>query len=138
MNVFLGIVAVVCAFAMWSVVGLPWRARIFPQTIAGIGLIVTALSVVATRRFGKPDEKKEALATDAPTGTRRYLAWAAGYLAGIALVGLPVASALWVAAFLKREDNMPWHFAVAAGAAVIVTLLALGRIARFPGGWLIG
>ncbi len=42
------------------------------------------------------------------------------------------------ALFLKREDNMRWHFAVAAGAAAAVVLVALGSIARMPGGWLLG
>ncbi len=53
MNVFLGVVAAVCAFAIWSVIDLPWRARIFPQTVAGIGLIVTCVAwLVAWRAAG--------------------------------------------------------------------------------------
>jgi hypothetical protein len=54
------------------------------------------------------------------------------------MVGMPVASAVWVALFLKREDNMRWHLAVAAGGAAAVVMVALRSIARMPGGWLFG
>ena len=139
MNVFLGAVAAVCAFAIWSVTDLPWRARIFPQTVAGIGLIVTSVAWLVARRVAPPQEAPADETTEEkPARTWPYLAWAGAYLLGVAAVGIPVASAVWVALFLKREDNMRWHFAVAAGAAAAVVLVALGSIARMPGGWLFG
>lgn len=131
----LGVTVTVFAFAVWGVVDLPWRARIFPQTIAVIGLIVTALALLAANRGTQPED---------PTGKEPalrawpYIVWAAGYLAGIAVVGLPVASAIWVALFLRREDKMAWPFAVASGAVAAVVLVALGSIARMPAGWLFG
>ena len=139
MNVFLGVVAAVCAFAIWSVTDLPWRARIFPQTVAGIGLIVTGVAWLVARRGAPREEARRDEATEKkPVRTWPYLVWAGGYLVGIAMVGMPVAGAVWVALFLKREDKMAWHLAVAAGAAAAVVLLALGSIARMPGGWLFG
>ena len=138
-NVFLGFVGAVCAFAIWSVVDLPWRARIFPQTVAGIGLIVTGVTWLVAWRAAQPEEARRDEATgEKPARTWPYLVWAGAYLLGIAVAGIPVASAVWVALFLRREDNMPWHFAVAAGAAAAVVLVALGSIARMPGGWLFG
>lgn len=140
----LGVTAAVFALAVWGVVDLPWRARIFPQTVAAIGLIVTALALLATSRGAQPEDATEPSAEDAPASKEQalrswpYIVWAGAYLAGIAVVGLPVASAVWVALFLRREDNMAWHFAVAAGAVVAVALVVLGSIARMPGGWLFG
>ena len=142
----IGVTAVVFAFAVWGVVDLPWRARIFPQTVAVIGLIVTALALLAASRGAQPDDATEPSAEDAPAPAPKgqalrawpYMVWAAGYLAGIAAVGLPAASAVWVALFLRREDKMAWHFAVASGAVAAVVLVALGSIARMPAGWLFG
>ena len=139
MKVFLGVVAAVCAFAIWSVTDLPWRARIFPQTVAGIGLIVTCVAWLVARHAAPPEEASTDEATEKkPVRTWPYLVWAGGYLLGIAMVGMPVAGAVWVALFLKREDKMAWHFAVAAGGAAAVVMVALGSIARMPGGWLFG
>ncbi len=131
----LGVTAVVFAFAVWGVADVPWRARIFPQTVAVIGLIVTALALLAANRGAQPEDP-----TDKERALRAwpYIVWAAGYLAGIAVVGLPAASAVWVALFLRREDKMAWHFAVASGAVAAVVLMALGSIARMPAGWLFG
>ncbi len=140
----LGVTAVVFAFAVWGVVDVPWRARIFPQTVAVIGLIVTVLAWLSVSRATRPEDATERSAEDAPAPKEQavsawpYIVWAGGYLAGIALVGLPVASAVWVALFLRREDKMAWHFAVAAGAVAAVVLVALGSIARMPAGWLFG
>jgi hypothetical protein len=140
----LGVVAAVFAFAVWGVVDLPWRARIFPQTVAVIGLIVTALALLAASRGAQPEDATEPFAGDAPAPKERtlpswpYLVWAGGYLVGVAAVGLPVASAVWVAVFLRREDGMDWHFAAAAGAVAAGVLVALGTIARMPSGWLFG
>ena len=140
----LGVTAAVFAFAVWGVVDVPWRARIFPQTVAVIGLIVTALAALAARRGAQRAHPTEPSAGDIRARREQslsvwpYIVWAAGYLAGIAVVGLPVASAVWVALFLRREDKMAWHFAVASGAVAAVVLMALGSIARMPAGWLFG
>ena len=140
----LGVTAAVFAFAVWGVVDLPWRARIFPQTVAVIGLIITALALLAASRGAQSEDATEPSAEDAPAPKEQalrswpYMVWAGGYLAGIAVVGLPVASAVWVALFLRREDKMAWHFAVASGAVAAVVLVVLGSIARMPAGWLFG
>jgi hypothetical protein len=61
-----------------------------------------------------------------------------GYLGTIVLAGFPAASAVWVSAFLRWEDRMPWRFCLAAGSVVAVALVLLTRIARMPVGWLFG
>jgi hypothetical protein len=66
------------------------------------------------------------------------MVWVLAYFAAIVLAGFPAASAIWVWAFLWREDRMPWRFAIAAGAAVAAALALLSRIARMPEGWLLG
>ncbi len=136
------VTAALFAFAVWRVTDLPWRARIFPQTVAVIGLIVTALAWFAARRGARPDAAAVPSADGASTERRLrswpYIVWAGGYLAGMAAVGFPLASAVWVTLFLRREDKMPWHFAVAGGAVAAIVLVALGSIARMPAGWLWG
>ena len=140
---FLGVATVVLVLAIWGTVGLPWRARIFPQTVAALGLTLSVLALVTSllAPSGVAEEPPHPDDVDTerhPRPIRQYLAWAVSYLAAIALVGFPAASALWVSLFLRREDHMPWRFAIAAGAAVVILLVALTRIARMPSGWLLG
>ena len=141
---FLGVATVAFALAIVGVVGLPWRARIFPQTVAALGLALGVLALVRTIRSGTPPVTEEASppidsgAGRAPAGGLRHLVWVLAYFGAIVLAGFPTASAIWVSVFLWREDRMPWRFAVAAGAVVAVVLVLLTRIARMPEGWLFG
>jgi hypothetical protein len=141
---FLGVAAAMFALAIWEVVGLPWRARIFPQTVAALGLALSVLALVHTVRSETRPVTEGASPPGDPDAARpltighRHMVWVLTYFAAIVLAGFPAASAICVSLFLWREDRMPWRFAMAAGAVVAVALALLTRIARMPQGWLLG
>jgi hypothetical protein len=63
-----------------------------------------------------------------PATLAKYAAWFFGYLVGIWLVSLVVASGLFVAAFLWREARARWWTALLSGVIVIGLVILAGNV----------
>lgn len=120
--------------AAWTARGFPFRARVFPMTVGGVGVLVTLAAFV---REWMRDPGPE---TVAGPGDRadllRYLGWVLGYYVLIWLAGFVIASGVFVAAFLLREARArPWA-ATLGGVVTGAALWALGAILRLQ--WIPG
>jgi len=109
-----------------------WRMR----TAAGRGTRRgVAIEDLAAEDLFSPEEERHRLKT-----TAYYLLWMVGYVAMIALVGLPVASALFLGAFLLVEARMRPLATALSVAAMLAGLLVLTHLMhlRWPSslaGW---
>lgn len=137
----------VCAMGLlflgvaWHARTFPDRSRIFPQVVAAAAFLLSVLAVVRDARAGV---RKEVHGGTPFTARLRsalpYLLWIGGYYAALGLLGFPVATGLFVLAFLRTEGEMAWWKA-ALGAAVLVGVLSLlwwTLELRWPEGLLVG
>lgn len=138
---FLAAVCILFAAAAWTAGGFPPRARIFPQVVAVTCLFLGFLA--AARGFagkGNLREERPGFFLDHLRSALPYLGWLAGYYAAICLLGLVLASGLFVAAFLAGEGEVAWYRSVVGGAIISGFLLGLGVLVGldWPPGLLTG
>lgn len=112
---------VLFTFAAAVASAFPPRARVYPLWVAIVG---AALAVVTWLRA----PPSETVTGPALSEVVRYLAWIGGLLVITAIVGLPAASALFAAAFLKYEGKVGIGASVGAAIATGLGLLALGAV----------
>ena len=126
---FLVAVCLLFAAAAWTAQSFPPRARIFPQVVAVGGFLLGLLA--AARGFAgkgtlmeeRPGHFLGHLRKAAP-----FLMWLMAYYVGIYLVGLLLASGLFVAAFLAREGRVRPYRAMIGGALMSGFLLLIGNV----------
>jgi len=144
---FLGVTALLFAWVVWEAGGFPERARVFPRTVALLGLGVVLLKMALLIRKDDQDPEEPPVAGDhdpEPSLTigeewRRglpFLGAFALYGVGIALLGFYPASLLFVVLFLRAFDDAGWVRAVMSGVVFTLILLALGAVLglELPGG----
>jgi Tripartite tricarboxylate transporter TctB family len=145
---FEAVIFVVLAAAVYGAADFLDRARWFPQymAIGGLLLVTTQiiLDVVALQRMrrsegsvtsgpapaeslGGGDVTADGPASDLRHGvalnpTIRVAAWLAGYVALVAIVGLPVASPVFVHAYSHFEARMNWRHTAAIVVFTIVVI----------------
>ncbi len=111
----------------------PVRARIFPQFVAGTGLILTLVAVARTlvvRLRGGPG----AGANGAATWTSQlraglpYLLWVLGYYLGIWVLGFLLATFIFVCLVLILLARVRWYSAMPASLPLLAGLLVLGEV----------
>jgi hypothetical protein len=134
---FLVLMAVVFAWAAMEAQGFPSRARVFPQTVALLALVLVVPAVVQSLRERSIDGAEEqprdaSLEGPLPESARRqwtlalpYLAAMGLYLAVIALIGFLPASFLFVALFVFRFGGISWWRSLAMAAVFTLALFGL-------------
>jgi len=129
--------AMVAAYAVLTAVRWPSKAALFPL-VMGIPLLVLALAqVVMDWRAARPPE-------ESPQETRAaisILAWMAGFIALVFLVGFPLAVPLFIAGYLLLQGREPWFLSIAlALIAWGAFYLLFQKLLHFPfdSGWLTG
>jgi hypothetical protein len=152
--------AVLCVFAYAGVEALDFsrRARYMPLYVSAGGFVLSSLLIflefwrmrsaagramrrgvaiedLAAEDMFSPEEERHRLKT-----TSYYLLWMVGYIGVIALVGLPAASALFLAGFLLIEARMKLPAIALSVAAMLAGLLTLTHLMhlRWPSsllGW---
>lgn len=141
-------VAVMLAAGAAVVIAIDWplKARLFPMAI-GIPVFCMAAAEVLWGLL-RPADKVGAmdfrLSEHLPSGeaTRRALAavaWMLGFLAGIALVGFPLAVPLLVLLYTKLQGREGWGLSVGLAAAVWGVFYGVfDRLLHlpFPAGWI--
>lgn len=129
--------AVVAAYAVLTALRWPPKAALFPL-VMGIPLAVLALAqMVMDWRTVRPPE-------DAPQNTRAalgVLAWMAGFIALVFLLGFPLAVPIFIFGYLTIAGREPWFLSIVlALIAWVAFYLLFQRLLHFPfdPGWLTG
>lgn len=151
---FVVMVLLLALFAVWSAGDFRRAARLFPQYGGGALALLCILELIRQflrRRVLSPAGDGALNTADigldadeaSPEGWKRSLAvmgWVLGYMALIALIGIPLATALFVPAILWARFRAPLWIAVllVAGLWALMWALRVGLALRLPSGWLIG
>jgi hypothetical protein len=138
-------------FAFWTAGDFRRAARLFPQYAGGALAILCVMELVrqALRRTVLPSGALNTadigLEPDetTPEGWRRSLAvllWVLGFMALIAVIGLPLATAIFVPAILwARFRSPPWISALlVVGLWGVMLALRSALAMGLPKGWLTG
>jgi hypothetical protein len=141
----------IAVFVVWSAGDFRRAARLFPQYAGGITVALCLLELVRqlVRRklLSAPGLSTADIGLDPEERTREGLArslaifgWVLGYGALIALLGMPLATALFVPALLRLRFDAPWLPALALVAGLWALMIALRSLLaiRLPPGWLAG
>jgi hypothetical protein len=141
----------VAVFVVWSAGDFRRAARLFPQYAGGITVALCLLELVRqlVRRklLSAPGLNTADIGLDPEERSREGLArslaifgWVLGYGALIALLGMPLATALFVPALLRLRFDAPWLPALALVAGLWALMIALRSLLaiRLPPGWLAG
>ena len=115
-------------FAGWLAMDFRDRARSMPYflTAAGVllGLVNLLVDVHAVRK-GVDDTLREKLGP--PTRVVRFVAWPIGYVLMIWLVSMPLATAIFLVAFLSLEAEFRWHWSLLSAGVVVALLFAFSE-----------
>ena len=139
--VFLALVCLLFALTAWTARDFPPRARIFPQVVAVGGLLVGIVAAIRELQGrGRVRDERPGGFTGHFRKAIPYLCWLVLYYAAIYLVGLMLASGLFVVAFLVREARLKWYRAALGGVLVSVLLMGLASFVGldWPTGLLTG
>lgn len=150
-SILLGVIVVI---ALWQ--SFDWRfgARLFPQVVGGVTLLLIVsrvigrvVMVVRGSEPPPPDEIVD-LPVDDSVPPAEFLrrsgvvfAWVFGFVLGAMLVGLPIAIPVYLVSYLRLQAGLAWWKAAlfAAGATFLV-VVAFGQWMgiRLPSGLLLG
>jgi len=122
-------------------------ARLFPQAVAYVGILLTALALwrVIRPRATAATGREQQFSGDLPAELDHegnashplpYLVWTIAYFALIALAGFFPATAAFVAAFLITRPGVTWVQALLWTGGVLVMAYGMGLLLqlRWPGG----
>lgn len=126
----------VAAYAVLTAVRWPPKAALFPL-VMGIPLLVLALAQVAMDWQAAPSENAP---QDTPAAIS-ILAWMAGFIALVFLIGFPLAVPLFILGYLVIQGREPWFLSLAlALIAWGAFYLLFQELLHFPfdAGWLTG
>jgi hypothetical protein len=137
---------VVFSLAAYTSMGFHRLAMYFPFAVSVLGVVLSGAYVgkllFARIRGGTEISVHAATDTvldgtmevpDAVSEIRKalpYLAWFIGYILLIALAGIVVASALFLAAFLYREARMRWWGVLISVVSTLVVLYTFSGVMR--------
>jgi Tripartite tricarboxylate transporter TctB family len=135
--VFSAGLAAAAAYAVFTALRWPPKAALFPL-VMGIPLLVLALAqmVVDLRQPQRPEGQP-----GAGLAALAILAWMAGFIAVVLLLGFPLAVPLLIFAYLRVAGRESWPLSIAlAAAAWGIFYLLFQKLLHFPfeAGLLIG
>ena len=129
--------AMVAAYAVLTALRWPPKAALFPLVTSIPLLVLAVVQMVTDWRALSPSE-------DAPQETRAalgVLAWMAGFIALVFLLGFPLAVPLFIFGYLMIAGREPWLLSGALALAAWGAFhLLFEKLLHFPfdPGWLIG
>jgi hypothetical protein len=133
--VCLSIVMLLLAGAALNAQTFPDRARVFPQLIAALALVLCGIELLrqvvrgragAVSVDGEAAERPRTWAAQLRLGIP-YLLWIGALYLGMFLVGYLAASFVFVALFLRRVASLSWARSLVSSALLVTVLLTLGR-----------
>jgi hypothetical protein len=121
--------ALVAGFAVYTALGWPPKAALFPLTM-GIPLLVLAVAQTVL-------DLREPPGPSGPAVTRRrslaVFAWMATFIVLVLLIGFPIAVPLFAFSYLVMESGERWPLATALAAAAWGFFhLVFERVLHFP------
>ena len=127
---FLFFLLIVFAYAAWDSMSFPTKAQTYPRTVALAAIVVTLIELVLytlSTRKQKPVDAADDVGVFTPQFMKilPYLIWLVVFFIVIYLIGIVLASGLFVFAFLLREGKMRWYFALGSGLIIIAFLLTM-------------
>ena len=143
----------IAIFVVWSAGDFRRAARLFPQYAGGVTVALCLLELarqILRRKLLPPAEEGVNTADigldpeeRTREGIRRSLVifgWVLGYGVLIVLLGMPLATALFVPALLRLRFGAPWLPGLGLVAGLWALMYALRAVldVRLPSGWLIG
>lgn len=130
-----------------TALGFHELARYTPVTVGSLASLLLAAAVirevlrlrdfdpVSAGAYGRSiehvDEGKGGVTTESLHAALRYALWILGYLGVMSLVGLTVASALYVGLFLLVDARVGPRFAAISVAGVVLFLWVFGSVIGF-------
>ena len=126
--VFLVLVFLFFGWAASESLSFPSKAQTYPRTVAFAAVAITLaelLSYLWSLRGQKSEIDSSNTLTSKFIGILPYLLWLLATYAAIYVVGMVVASGLFVFLFLFREGKVPWYYALLSGLIVIGFLLTI-------------
>ena len=152
-TVFVLALLAVAVFVVWTAGDFRRAARLFPQYAGGITVLLCLLEL--TRQFvrrklltpGETGINTADIGLDPEERTREGIrrslvifGWVLGYGALIGLVGMPLATAIFVPAILRLQFQAPWLpvIGLVAGLWALMYLLRAVLAVRLPAGFLTG
>jgi len=110
--------------------GFPPRARIYPLFVGVVGVLLASAELFLNTRMAGGDDGAVAARSlsAAARQIRPYLVWLLGYLILSALIGLILASGVFVALFLRRAGGTSVRVAAMAFWGVLGFLVVAGAI----------
>ena len=127
--IFLLLVLLVFAWAAWDAFSFPEKAQTYPRTVALAAVIITLVELGSYTMTLRTQPSGEAAVSDSVSTQffkiLPYLFWLGAFYAAIYLMGIIVASGLFVFIFLLREGKMAWYYALLSGLIVIGFLLTM-------------
>lgn len=137
--VFLVLVMLFFAWAGWDSLSFPEKAQTYPRTVAFAAVLIALAelgSYIWSVRAQKLVPSKEGSdgVTQAETLSAKfmqilpYLLWLLACYAAIYVIGMVVASGLFVFLFLLREGKVTWYYALLSGLIVTLFLVAIGDV----------
>jgi hypothetical protein len=152
-TVFVLALLVLSVFVVWTAQDFRTAARLFPQYAGAVTVALCLLELgrqLVRRKLLTPAEQGVntadiGLEAEERTreGIRRSLGifgWVLGYGVLIVLLGMPLATALFVPALLRLRFDAPWlpALGLVAGLWALMYALRVVLAVRLPSGWLTG
>lgn len=142
---FMGILVAVVAAALIAAADYSFTARLMPQVVATVILVLLVAEALLTiRRQRRVDGESPEGAGEPVMGgkwkrTAPYLAWLLGLYAAIALLGLLPAAALFTLSFSRGVGRMSWWAALLGAAILTGAVFGLGEVFNldWPQGYLV-
>ncbi|MEM7116851.1 MAG: tripartite tricarboxylate transporter TctB family protein [Chloroflexota bacterium] len=131
---FLVLMLLLFGWAGFNSLSFPDQAQTYPRTVAFAAVIIVLIEL-GLYLWGMRSDNEDVPVSETLSGRFRgiwpYLIWLGAFFLVIYLVGIVIASALFVSIFLIREGNVPWYYAVLAGIIVIAFLLVMEDVMSF-------
>lgn len=134
---FILFIAVVMVAALVLAADYPFIARLMPQVVAVSALVLLVIELVNTWRRRKAAREQVPVWGAKLVRTAPYFAWLFALYAGIALIGMLLAAALFTFVFSWKVGGMRWWVAALGTTLLIAALLGFGEAfnLRWPEGY---
>lgn len=146
--IFSAFIAVIAIFTFISSGDFPRGARLFPQTISVITLILAILSIASNLLHRTPlqltkSEEPDTADLTSDTSFKEvwpYLAWISGAYLAMYVLGFFIASGLFCVLFLRNVACMSWagNISMTTLCLTTLTVLGVGLNINWPEGLLAG
>ncbi|MBU8596124.1 hypothetical protein CHH78_06370 [Shouchella clausii] len=125
---FTSFLMLVFGFAVFGALQFSRLAQFFPLYVSVAGTVCTAIYlVVLIIRYRKENAPSSRVAVSI-VRPLRYIAWLLGYIAFIYLVGMLIATSLFLVAFLMVESKMPFIKTALSVAIVLIGISAASSL----------